>query len=124
LKLAPDRKIYVGQNQSSPFLGVINDPDSSGLSCNYIDQGIYLNGKNSSWGLNNLMEYNSYCKVISNNYKLEATPIRLFPNPFSTNINIEVPYDEELTIILYDLLGQQISQHRYKISHFKHGVPC
>jgi len=113
LKLAPDRKIYVGQNQSSPFLGVINDPDSSGLSCNYIDQGIYLNGKNSSWGLNNLMEYDSYCEVVSNHQKLEEYEVKLFPNPFSNNINFEVPYDEELTIILYDLLGQQISQHRF-----------
>jgi hypothetical protein len=61
LKLAPDRKIYVAQNVVSGYLGVINDPDSPGMSCNYIDSGIYLNGKHSGWGLNNLMEYGTYC---------------------------------------------------------------
>lgn len=113
LKLAPDRKIYVGQNQSSPFLGVINDPDSSGLSCNYIDQGIYLNGKTSSWGLNNLMEYASYCEVVSNNHLLEEHEVKLYPNPISTHINIQIPDDEELTIILLDLLGQKILEQRF-----------
>lgn len=76
LKLAPDRKIYVGQ-QASNYLDVINFPDSAGLACGYAINGIYLDGKIGWWGLNNVMEYNYYCD--------EEAPEITVPNVFSPN---------------------------------------
>ena len=55
LQLAPDGKVYVS-HKDDPYLGVINDPDSLGLACNYVDSGIYLNGEQSVFGLPNLIE--------------------------------------------------------------------
>ena len=42
LQLGPDNKIYVSK-QSTSFLGVINNPNTLGTGCNYVNQGINLN---------------------------------------------------------------------------------
>ena len=55
LQLAPDSNIYVS-HKDDPYLGVINDPDSLGLACNYADTGIFLNGEQSVFGLPNIIE--------------------------------------------------------------------
>lgn len=41
LQLGPDRKIYTNEGR---WLGVINDPDASGLACNYVPQTVSLGG--------------------------------------------------------------------------------
>lgn len=41
LKLGPDNKIYVAKNRMNT-LGVINNPNSKGLSCNYVSEGLEL----------------------------------------------------------------------------------
>lgn len=41
LKLGPDNKIYVAKNRMNT-LGVINNPNSKGLNCNYISEGFEL----------------------------------------------------------------------------------
>ncbi len=111
LKLAPDRKIYVGQNQSNPYLGVINYPDSSGSNCDYTDLGIYLNGKFSSWGLNNLMEYGDYCNIVSNHEKIEDYKLTFSPNPFSAQTLIEtnIPLNNA-TLTILNSIGQTVAQ--------------
>ncbi|PCH66331.1 MAG: hypothetical protein COC01_08270, partial [Bacteroidetes bacterium] len=50
IQLAPDNKIYHARVQED-FLGVINDPNSLGISCNYIANGFFLAGKISKFGL-------------------------------------------------------------------------
>lgn len=50
LQLAPDNKIYVGR-YSFEYLGVINDPNTLGMACNYADSGLYLGTVNTCWGL-------------------------------------------------------------------------
>jgi len=50
LQLAPDKKIYVAK-MNSDYLGVINNPNASGTSCNFVDNGKYLAGKISQAGL-------------------------------------------------------------------------
>ncbi|WP_170982945.1 T9SS type B sorting domain-containing protein [Dyadobacter frigoris] len=41
LKLGPDNKIYVAKNRMKS-LGVINNPNSKGLSCDYVSEGFVL----------------------------------------------------------------------------------
>lgn len=66
LQLAPDGKIYVARYNGLPpgdpnnthFLGVINDPNASGLACNYVDDGLFLGAMTSGVGLPNFVPYN------------------------------------------------------------------
>lgn len=56
LQVAPDNKIYVAKQDhpitgGSLYLGVIEFPNLAGLACNYVDEGFYLEGKKSVWGL-------------------------------------------------------------------------
>ncbi|MES2622764.1 MAG: T9SS type A sorting domain-containing protein [Bacteroidota bacterium] len=50
LQLGPDKKIYVARGQQT-YLGVIHNPDLSGAACNFVDNGVYLNGGISTYGL-------------------------------------------------------------------------
>jgi hypothetical protein len=61
LKLGVDGKIYVSRGNGADYLGVINNPNKNGLSCNYIHNGLYLNGLKGSWGLNNTIEDSVFC---------------------------------------------------------------
>ncbi|RLD39760.1 MAG: hypothetical protein DRI83_00680, partial [Bacteroidetes bacterium] len=56
MQLAPDGKIYVASLEGStpvsdPYLGVIEFPNTVGLGCNYIDDGFFLDGGGSRYGL-------------------------------------------------------------------------
>lgn len=54
LQLGPDNKIYVARFQA-PWLGVINNPNATGLACNYVNNGVPLAGKTSLLGLPNFI---------------------------------------------------------------------
>ena len=70
MQLGRDNKIYVSRfNKDS--LGVINNPNASGLACNYVKNGIFLAGKNCIHGLPGFVQ--SYFKPV--------------PSPFVVNVN-------------------------------------
>lgn len=50
LQLGPDNKIYVGRYTFN-YLGVINDPNTLGVACNFVDSGLALGAVNTCWGL-------------------------------------------------------------------------
>ena len=50
LQLAPDGKIYLARNYQG-YLGVINDPNTAGVACNYVEPGVTLGGRTSKEGL-------------------------------------------------------------------------
>ncbi len=52
LKRGPDGKIYVAK-YNSPFVGVIDAPETLGLGCNYIDSGVNLGGPLCRVGFDN-----------------------------------------------------------------------
>lgn len=45
-QLAPDSKIYIARG-GKQYLAVINNPDEQGTACNFVTDGLYLNGKTS-----------------------------------------------------------------------------
>lgn len=49
LQLGPDGKIYAAKENG--YLGVIHSPNTIGTECNYVYDGVFLNGKTSSLGL-------------------------------------------------------------------------
>ena len=50
LQLAPNQKIYIARN-NLPYLGVINNPNTAGIGCNFIPQAVNLGTKISYFGL-------------------------------------------------------------------------
>ncbi|WP_207512865.1 gliding motility-associated C-terminal domain-containing protein [Longitalea luteola] len=52
VQLGPDKKIYVSRSANG-YLGVINNPNNAGALCNYVDNGVYLGGRNGALGLPN-----------------------------------------------------------------------
>jgi hypothetical protein len=74
LQLGPDGKIYLSKRNAVPFLGVINDPDSAGLACNFIDDVIPLAGGTScAYGLPNFFQ-----TIFAHS---QALPVALFNAP-------------------------------------------
>ncbi len=59
LQLSNDGKIYVSTPSDIPnyqdFIGVINDPWKKGLECDYINNGVYLLGRDTRWSLPNIL---------------------------------------------------------------------
>ncbi len=76
LQIGPDNKIYVCRNGSS-FLGVISAPNNTGLSCNYIDNGLSLNGRVSNLGLPNFLH--TGCRQTTCTDKLESGLVAYYP---------------------------------------------
>lgn len=116
LKLAPNKKIYVAHHFSGPssgYLGVINNPDSPGLSCNYVDSAIFLNGLEGGWGLNNLMEYNYYCnKPVSLPEKEGNDWFSIYPNPANDRVNLEFHEKNKAGIVqLSDLMDNALGSY-------------
>ncbi len=56
LQLGPDGKIYVARYFQT-YLGIINNPNESGTSCNYVDAGLSLAGKQSTLGLPTILTW-------------------------------------------------------------------
>jgi hypothetical protein len=115
LKLAPNGKMYATLHTGntaygSDYLEVINYPDNTGLACGYLHNGLFLNGLNSSWGLNNIMERNTYCdNPTTADNLLEGNKFNIFPNPSKGIVNFFIEenlIDCELNI--FDLFGKNI----------------
>lgn len=66
---APDGKIYVSQRWKN-YLGVINNPDSAGQACNYVDSAFALaSGTSNDWGgLPNFFEDYINPKLVQANF--------------------------------------------------------
>lgn len=81
---APDGKMYVSQRWKN-YLGVINNPDSAGQSCNYVDSAFALaSGTSNDWGgLPNFFEYYINPKLLKANFtsaQLNASDTIIFTN--------------------------------------------
>ncbi len=76
LQLGPDYKIYVAKFNAGT-LDVIDEPDSLGISCNYIPNGLNLLGKSSRMGLSNfapsilpVYKYSNLCFADSTSFTI------------------------------------------------------
>lgn len=93
MKTGPDGRIYIAR-MNSGYLGVINDPNLSGLSCNYVANGFYLGGNTSTYGLNNYIEYQNYCSPATGIYSLNTDEsFSIVPNPVSDQVIINFSKD-------------------------------
>lgn len=104
LQLGPDGKIYIAK-YNSEYLASINNPDESGILCNFIDNSIYLGGQLSLAGLPTYIKTETttgFEDVIG-----ESSRISLFPNPAKDIIQFTIRTDKitNVSISLYSIQG-------------------
>jgi hypothetical protein len=115
LQIGPDNKIYATQyrasgNKTVAFLSTINNPNQTGLSCNYSDNNFSLLGKKGALGLPNFVEsyFNTNYSCLDgvglkeNNFEKGFS---VFPNPFSSKTNIQLFSKTIKQIELYNIYG-------------------
>jgi len=88
IQLGLDEKIYFARHQSD-WLGVIQNPNALGLACGYIDDGVFLNGPTSNFGLPNFVQ--SYLKPMPFTYTNtcfgDATEFELVSTAFVASVS-------------------------------------
>ncbi len=143
IRLAPNGKIYrsnwwcldsiycypYSDSAYSPVnthLSVINEPDSFGLTCNYVGLSQYLNGFRTYGALPNDVNLalgplaGSICDTLSVGLGevKDDIPIQAFPNPstglFTVNIKNETLPKEGFAYTIYSLQGQVIQRGELK----------
>jgi hypothetical protein len=117
-QLAPDGKIYISLFNGDHWLHVINDPDSLGVSCNFVQGGLILPQVATSNSLPNLPNYDlgplqgSPCDTVytSNpNSSIISTLFKLSPNPVSDWLNINYSIKDDCQLYLYNMNGEQVA---------------
>ncbi len=117
MQLGSDGKLYIAERGQS-YMGVINFPDLNGVSCNYQDSAVSLNGKTNVLGLPNFIDLFDYSnttygcltgieeQLLSKNFTLLNQNV---PNPFTEQTTIF--FNEEAkntTLKITDVLGKEI----------------
>ncbi|MFZ4545243.1 MAG: T9SS type A sorting domain-containing protein [Saprospiraceae bacterium] len=119
-QLAPNGKIYISSSGACPYLHVINNPDLSGDSCNFVQRGQKL-PKYNAWSVPNHPNYRlgalkgSPCDTLhSIAVKEKATSLQasLFPNPTSDQVTIKWQNDEGVAceVIIIDAVGRIVQR--------------
>lgn len=54
IRNAPDGKMYIGR--PNDYVSIIENPDTCGIGCNFISEGIFMGAGQGAWGLNCLWE--------------------------------------------------------------------
>lgn len=117
MQIAPDGKMYCSKYQNN-YLAVINNPNNPGVSCNFVSNGFYLEGKLSLSGLpnfvqsyfvNDTIEY--YCPSVGISELVDNNSISIYPNPFSYQTTIQTDdYFKDATLTVYNYDGQLVKQ--------------
>jgi hypothetical protein len=121
----PDGKIYISNFVTENYLHIIDQPDSQGLSCNVIQNGIILPVINS-FAMPNAPNYalgslaGSPCDTLTTN--LTSAPpkaeegVGIAPNPFNSEISITLQNQniKQATISIKNILGQTVYRQERK----------
>lgn len=109
IKIGPDGRVYVAR-MNWGYVGVIYSPNLAGIGCGYVSDGFYLGGKTCKYGLNNYIEYQSYCSSTTDVSSIANDDELLFyPNPFSDQMLIHSNKNfDQATMIVYDAIGRSV----------------
>jgi len=115
LQLGTDGKIYSARSPfvGNTYLGVINNPNSVGINCNYVDSAINLNGHASNYGFPNFVDSYDYSNTSYNcqtgiEEQNQDKDILVFPNPMAGKLNITVKKNELVEVTLFDITSRII----------------
>lgn len=117
IQLGPDGKIYV--TRCSNYLGVINEPNNLGASCNYVNNSINISPASNNTSLPSFIAGYNYknnkipeCSIsVGFNYISLSNKIVVYPNPFSTQTIIQSDkYLHNVSISVYNYFGQTVKE--------------
>ena len=111
LQRGPDDKIYVAKwNQN--YIGVINDPNNQGTTCNFVDTGFYTGANLSSAGLVDKILANGLYPAGIKDESTDNSVIKCYPSPSTGTFTIDISAmaTGEKQIRVYDDLGQVVYQ--------------
>lgn len=109
--LAPNGKIYINSSNSVKCLHVINNPDSLGLACNFVQHGLTLpvyNGTIPTPPNYYLGATANPCYGVDKEEGIRQE-VKVYPNPAQDKIYIEMPISTQAaTFLLYDISGKEV----------------
>ncbi|MBP7400747.1 MAG: T9SS type A sorting domain-containing protein [Chitinophagales bacterium] len=120
LQLAPDNKIYVAlvgsYDNPTTALCVINNPDASGMACDFDTLTVNTGGRTIEIGLPNMPNYNlgvmekSGCDTIGNTAvnTINKNAIQLYPNPAHNYIYLKQAPLGIVQIHIADIYGKEL----------------
>jgi hypothetical protein len=117
-QLAPDGKIYISTWNGTPYLHVIDQPDSSGIACNFDQRGFDLTVGNNP--VPNFPNYDlgpligSPCDTVFievHNVQNKVNDTFFFsPNPATDQINVTYSVQQNTLLTITDLLGKEVNR--------------
>lgn len=117
--LGADGKIYIS-GMGKRYLSVIENPNVSCPSCNYIDSAVYLGGRFASAGLPNFITGYKYFNADDTEYSCPIADLAedsrnnvlsIYPNPFSTHTTLWLSEPlHDVTIQINNVFGQMVQQ--------------
>jgi hypothetical protein len=118
LQLAINGKIYCTRSPYGSIMEVINNPNNPGLSCNYADSALYLNGNLSWYGFPNFIDSYDYSNTTYNcqtgiNENDQTENNIILPNPFNNFLSITTSDNRLYKITLYDITSRKLLQQSF-----------
>ena len=124
LQLAPNNKIYISLMSGEDFLHTIENPNEKGAACGFKRRSQYLPGLHA-FALPNYPNFklgaakNSPCDTLSvanKELSLDSYQIKLFPNPASTDIKIDITLKEydptiKTEVVIVDVSGVIVQKY-------------
>jgi hypothetical protein len=117
MQLGPDGKIYICTSGATSYMHYIDSPDEKGLACNVKQRGIKLPTPNA-WSIPNHPNYRlgalkgSPCDTLNKSVGVKEIKegIKIYPNPAADILNIQLPDNQQYTIIFYDISGRKLKE--------------
>jgi hypothetical protein len=115
-EIGPDGKVYISGYDFDYALNVINNPDSNGTACDFVQWGYPLNSGDIAPSFPNIVNYAlgalpGACDSLYNAVSLPAPVFSygVYPNPFVSQLNIGLSGAEtDAEIEIYNLVGRQV----------------
>lgn len=109
-KLGPDKRIYLMNDAG--IKARIDCPNNLGLSCNF-NSSVHVDFTNPSrTGFPNFYQTPMYHETdacfVGIGEQLDEKTFLSFPNPCDDVCNLELPFEEQITIVLVDMSGKQL----------------
>ncbi len=109
LALGVDGRIYCGVSNAQ-YLGVINEPDLPAPACEYVHEGLYLDGDSSwLWLPNQMREYPITNTGISSSQG-DQDRLIVRPNPAGESCRITWPGKDVRSLVLVDATGRRVRE--------------
>lgn len=116
LQLGPDGKIYVPR--CSNLLGVINNPNNAGTTCNYIDNAVNISPAVNNTSLPSFIAGYNYknnklpdCLSSGIENIFLSNKIKIYPNPFYSQTTLQTDFFlDNATLIVVNVFGYTVKQ--------------